>query len=64
MPDDGPAKLAPVRAARAVDAVRRRLRRVEQTLVPPPTAVLDLMSGPFVARAINTAAILGTRVRA
>ncbi|MDT5058418.1 MAG: hypothetical protein QOF66_6784 [Mycobacterium sp.] len=59
MPADGPAKLAPVRAARAVDAVRRRLRRVEQTLVPPPTAVLDLMSGAFVARAINTAAILG-----
>jgi hypothetical protein len=45
MPADKPARLPPVRVARAVDAVRRRLRRAEQRMVPAPAAVLDLMTG-------------------
>jgi hypothetical protein len=52
-------KLPPARVARAVDAVRRRLRRVEQKLVPPPIAVLDVMAAAFFSRAIYTAAKFG-----
>lgn len=55
MPAERPPKLPPVRVARAVDAVRRRLRRVEQRTVPAPAAVLDLMTGAWVSRAIYTA---------
>jgi hypothetical protein len=40
-------KLPPARVARAVDAVRRRLRRFEQKLVPPPIAVLDMTAVAF-----------------
>jgi hypothetical protein len=59
MPADKPAKLPPVRVARAVDAVRRRMRRVEQRLVPAPVAVLDQMTGAWVSRAIYTATKFG-----
>ena len=59
MPADKPAKLPPVRVARAVDAVRRRIRRVEQRMVPAPAAVLDLMTGAWVSRAIYTATKFG-----
>jgi hypothetical protein len=59
MPADKPARLPPVRVARAVDAVRRRLRRAEQRMVPAPAAVLDLMTGAWVSRAIYTAAKFG-----
>lgn len=52
-------KLPPARVARVVDAIRRRLRRAEQKMVPPPVAVLDLMTGAWVARAIYTAAKFG-----
>jgi hypothetical protein len=52
-------KLPPARVTRAVDAVRRRLRRFEQKLVPPPIAVLDMMAAAFFARAIYTAAKFG-----
>ena len=45
MPADKPAKLPPVRVARAVDTVRRRMRCVEQRMMPAPAAVLDLMTG-------------------
>ena len=59
MPAEKPAKLPPVRVARAVDAVRRRMRRVEQRMVPAPAAVLDLMTGAWVSRAIYTATKFG-----
>jgi O-methyltransferase domain/Dimerisation domain len=52
-------KLPPARIARVVDSVRRRLRRIDQKLVPAPIAVLDMMTGAFFARAIYTAAKLG-----
>ena len=59
MPAEKPPKLPPVRVARAVDAVRRRMRRVEQRMVPAPAAVLDLVTGAWVSRAIYTAAKFG-----
>ena len=62
MPPDKPAKLPPLRVARAVDAVRRRIRRVEQRMVPAPAAVLDLMTGAWVSRAIYTAPSSASRM--
>jgi hypothetical protein len=59
LPAEKPARLPPVRVARAVDAVRRRMRRVEQRMVPAPAAVLELMGGAWVSRAIYTAAKFG-----
>jgi C-methyltransferase len=59
MPAEKPAKLSPVRVARAVDVVRRRMRRVEQRMVPAPAAVLELMTGAWVSRAIYTATKFG-----
>ena len=41
MPAEKPSKLPPIRVARAVDAVRRRLRRVEQRMVPAPAVLSD-----------------------
>jgi C-methyltransferase len=52
-------KLPPARIARVVDSIRRRLRRIDQKLVPAPIAVLDMMTGAFFARAIYTAAEFG-----
>jgi hypothetical protein len=52
-------KLPPASIARVVDSVRRRLRRIDQKLVPAPIAVLDMMTGAFFARAIYTAAKFG-----
>ncbi|MDT5236894.1 MAG: hypothetical protein QOF47_2881 [Mycobacterium sp.] len=52
-------KLPPVRIARVMDSVRRRLRRLDQKLVPAPIAVLDMMTGAFFTRAIYTAAKFG-----
>jgi hypothetical protein len=48
MPAEKLARLPPVRVARAVDAVCRRMRRVEQRMVPAPAAVLELMTGAWV----------------
>ena len=52
-------KLPPAPIARVVDSVRRRLRRIDQKLVPAPIAVQDMMTGAFFARAIYTAAKFG-----
>jgi hypothetical protein len=59
MPAEKPARLPPARVARAVDAVRRRMRRAEQRMVPAPAAVLELMGGAWVSRAIYTATKFG-----
>jgi hypothetical protein len=40
-------KLPPARVARAVDAVRRRLRRFEQKLVPPANCGAGHDGGPI-----------------
>jgi hypothetical protein len=54
-------KLPPVRIARVIDSVRRRLHRLDQKLVPAPIAVLDMMTGAFFTRAIYAAAKFGSR---
>src|SRR4051794_32910580 len=53
MTADKSPKLPPARVAHVVDAIRRRLRRAEQKMVPPPAAVLDLMTGAWVARPVR-----------
>ncbi len=58
-PAEKPAKLPPVRVVRAVDAVRRGMRRIERRMVPAPAAVLELMGGAWVSRAIYIATKLG-----
>jgi C-methyltransferase len=58
MPAEKPAKLPPVRVARRRRG-RRRMRRVEQRMVPAPAAVLELMTGAWVSRAIYTATKFG-----
>jgi hypothetical protein len=52
-------KRPPVRVASVLDTVWRRLRRIEQKLLPPPTAVIDLMTGGWVSRAIYAATKFG-----
>jgi hypothetical protein len=52
-------KLPPARIAGFVDSVRRRLRRVDQKLVPAPIAVLDMMTAAIITRAIYTATKFG-----
>jgi hypothetical protein len=59
MSADAPPKLPPVRIARALDSVRRRLRRVERKLQPPFVSVLDMMTGAWVAQGVYVATKLG-----
>jgi hypothetical protein len=47
-------KLPPARVARAVDAVRRRLRRFEQKLVPPANCGAGHDGGPHSLPARST----------
>jgi hypothetical protein len=59
MPADAPPKLPPVRAARAVDSLRRRLRRFERKLQPPNASLLKLISTAWIAQDVYTATKLG-----
>ena len=52
-------KLPPLRVARAVDSLRRRLRRFERKLQPPAPSVLDLISTAWVVQGVYTATKLG-----
>lgn len=52
-------KVPPARIAGVIDSVRRRLRRVDQKLVPAPIAVLDMMTAAMITRAIYTATKFG-----
>jgi O-methyltransferase domain/Dimerisation domain len=56
---DAPPKLPPVRAARAVDSLRRTLRRIERKLQPPNASVLELISSAWAVQAVYTATKLG-----
>jgi hypothetical protein len=55
MPADAPPKLPPVRTARAVDTLRRRLRRFERNLQPPNASLLELISTARIAQGVSTA---------
>jgi hypothetical protein len=59
MPADAPPKLPPVRTARAVDTLRRRLRRFERKLQPPNASLLELISTAWRAQGVSTATKLG-----
>ena len=59
MPADAPAKLPPVRVARAVDSLRRRLRLFERKLQPPGPSALDLITSGWVAQGVYAATKLG-----
>jgi hypothetical protein len=69
MPAEAPPKLPPVRAAqtstgcaaRAVDSLRRRLRRFERKLQPPNASLLELISTAWIAQGVYTAT--GRRAR-
>lgn len=53
------AKVPSVRVARLKRAVRQRLQSMEQQLVPPPAAILEMITGGMLAQAIHVAAKLG-----
>jgi hypothetical protein len=59
MSTDAPPKLPPVRVARAVDSLRRRLRKFERKLQPPGPSVLDLITSGWVAQGVYTVTKLG-----
>lgn len=59
MPADAPPKLPPVRLVRAIDSVRRRLRRIERKLQPPSASVLELLSSSWIAQGVYTVTKLG-----
>jgi O-methyltransferase domain/Dimerisation domain len=56
---DAQPKLPPIRVARAVDSLRRRLRRFERELQPPSASVLELLSAAWVAQGVYTSTKLG-----
>lgn len=53
-----PAKMPPARVVRFVEGVRARFQRLNQLMVPPPIAVLELAMGSMVTQAIYVAAEL------
>ena len=52
-------KLPPVKVIRAIDALRNGLLKLSQNLVPPSVALLDKVSGMWIAQAVGTVAKLG-----
>lgn len=51
--------LPPARVARAVEIVRHHLGRLHQRMVPPPAAMMELITNAWAAQAITAAADLG-----
>jgi O-methyltransferase len=52
-------KLPPLRVARAVDSLRRRLRLFERKLAPPGPSVLDLLSSAWIFQGVYAVTKLG-----
>jgi DNA-binding HxlR family transcriptional regulator len=52
-------KVPPAKAARVVERARHHLNRLQQRMVPPQAAMMDLISGAWTAQAITVAADLG-----
>jgi O-methyltransferase len=59
MSADAPPRIPPVRVARAVDSLRRRLRLFERKLQPPGPSVLELITSGWVAQGVYTVTKLG-----
>lgn len=53
------AKLPPPRLARVVEWIRDRLYRLHQGLVPPPAAMMEMITATWASQAITVAAQLG-----
>jgi C-methyltransferase len=53
------AKVPPVAAARLVERVRHYLYRLNQRLLPPPAAMMEMIVGTWLSQAITVAAELG-----
>jgi O-methyltransferase/methyltransferase family protein len=51
--------LPPVQFARAVERVRYHVGQLHQRMVPPPAAMMELVTNAWVAQAVTTAADLG-----
>jgi hypothetical protein len=52
-------KVPPAKAARVVERARHHLNRLQQRMVPPHAAMMDLITGAWTAQAITAAADLG-----
>jgi len=52
-------KVPPAKAARVVERARHHLNRLQQRMVPPHAAMMDLIMGAWTAQAITAAADLG-----
>ena len=52
-------KVPPAKAARVMERARHHLNRLQQRMVPPQAAMMDLISGAWTAQAITAAAELG-----
>jgi hypothetical protein len=51
-------KISPTQAARAVEMARHHLGRLHQRMVPPPAAMMEMISNAWAAQAISAAAEL------
>jgi DNA-binding transcriptional ArsR family regulator len=52
-------KVPPVKVARVVERSRHHLNRLQQRMVPPHVAMMDLIMGAWIAQAVAAAADLG-----
>ena len=52
-------KVPPAKAVRVVERARHHLNRLQQRMVPPQAAMMDLITGAWTAQAITAAADLG-----
>ena len=55
----GSTKVPPAKAARVVERARHHLNRLQQRMVPPHAAMMDMITGAWTAQAIATVADLG-----
>ncbi|AGB24570.1 O-methyltransferase [Mycobacterium sp. JS623] len=53
------AKVPPVKLARVVERTRHHLYRIHQRLVPPPAAMMEMITATWASQAITVAAQLG-----
>jgi hypothetical protein len=52
-------KIPPAKLAQAIDQARHHLARLHRRMVPPPVAMMEMISNTWVAQAITAAAELG-----
>ena len=51
--------ISPVQVARVLEIVRYRVGQIHQRMVPPPAAMMEMITNAWVAQAITAAADLG-----